>query len=769
MAACSDQFLQEKVNYDNITSEIYNYASGCTSRLSDLYQACNPNIQASRGWQFPSFGYADEQSQMTEEYSGFSMFVNPETDINTLTGTTQAPEYFQGTSAYSMTASPWGVIRNVNDFIEGVQAGTLSDDEKAEYLGQAYFLRAWRYYYLWRYYGGVPIIDNVQAAAESSVVPRSNAGEVLHFILDDLQRAATMLAPKTMNGGWSTSYWGRVTTGTALALRSRVMLMWASPLFNRDNDQTRWERAYSLAKSSLDSINACGYSLAYENNPGVNASGWAQSFLDLSAAQTEGIYVTVYNQNTPDLTPDYQRNNLWEQGARPANTLGNNGKNPSATIVDLFPMSDGRRPSTYTNYTSTEASSISYDAKNPYLNRDPRFYRTFAFPGEYWRFNGDPNTTVQGVFYPYTGDKYILWNYCWYNDAANYNDPTSSSCWYADGLLSSGKGMYVRKFSDDLDVNNTPNYIYNTAGKQVGFRCCETPTAEIRYAEVLLNLAEAAAMTNHISEAREILVRIHRRAGYGTGNYATAEASVPAMNSEASAVATILYERQVEFAYEGRRSEDLRRWLLFDGGTGLAATGAKALTGWGGNTCTWLGFKQIAGQRRENMEFRLQDKYNFTDKNSGTTWEAKYTTAALRDSLDPDPIVCLGGTTTDGKYTYPKGAMTRAERDAYAVDLSESAIKKESLFDQLQKLKSFYDTYLVRKTKKGDAYDSNQNPEYMSWQARYYFYGLTNSAQQNNATLEQTVGWEDYQNGGNNGTFDPLDTSKNNYYYTSEQ
>lgn len=760
MASCSDEFLQEKANFDNTTNEIYNYYSGCNNRLSDLYQACNPNIQATRGWQFPSFAQADEQSQMTEEYSGFSAFIDPMSDIDTQGGTQECPEYFQGTSAYSMAASPWGVIRNINDFLEGVEAGKLSQDEKDEVMGQAYFLRAWRYYYFMRYYGGVPIIDHVQPAAASSVVPRSSAKEVYEFILADLQRASSLLAKKTCSGGWGPSDWGRITSGTALALKSRVSLLWASPLFNRANERSRWEDALKYTEQAIDTLRLCGYELAYEDNPGANANGWAKSFLDLSANQREGIFITVYNTRTPDLVPDYQRNNLWEQQARPANTLGNNGRNPSAKIVDLFPMSDGRRPSTYTDYSTTEASSIVYNQNLPFMNRDPRFYRTFSFPGVYWRFTGDPNTTEFGVCNPYTGDQYILWNYCWYNEAANYDNPLNSSCWYADNLLSSGKGMYVRKFSDDLDVNPSPNYIFNTAGKQVGFRCCQTPIAEIRYAEVLLNQAEALAMLDRTSEARQILVRIRKRAGYGTGNYASAEASVPSMSSQQEAVATILYERQVEFAYEGKRSEDMRRWLLFDGGTGFAAIGATPLTGWNGNTCQWLGFSPVAdGQhRRENLEFRLQDKYNYNDKNVGTTWLSNYTIPALRDSTAPDPIICLGGTTPDGKITYKKGQMTRAERDAYAVDLSESAIKQQPLWEQLDHLKEFYDTYLVRKMKKGDAYDAatGQTPLYATWQARYYFYGLTTSAQQNNPTLEQTVGWKDYQNGNANGTFDPV-------------
>lgn len=733
--SCSDDFLQKKQNYQTQTKEIYNYYSAANARISDLYQACNPNIQATRTYQFPSMGNEDEHSQTTEEYTGFSPFVDPQKNLNTVSGNAQCNDYF--TYAYQR-------MRNVNDAIEGIEGGTLSQEEKDELLGQAYFLRAWCYYYLVRYYGGVPLVKTVQDPVAGSVTPRSSAKACFEFICDDLDRAARMLYKKTVEGRWSTNDYGHVTTAAALALKGRVLNLWASPLFNRDNDAQRWMDAYNFQKEALATIDASGFGLAYEGNPGANGRGWAQAFLDL-ADNREGIYVTRYNTHLPDQAPDYQRNNLWEQQARPGNTLAG-GKEPAASIVDLFPMSDGLRPNSYEGYSKLTASQIPYDAAHPFMNRDPRFYRTFAFPGVYWRFQGDPNTATGETANPYTGDKYILWNYVWYNDAAKYNDPQTSERWGADNLLANTKGMYIRKFSDDLDVNATPNYTYHTSGKAIGFRCCQTSTFEIRYAEVLLNLAEAACMTNNMPEAVGYLQRIRARAGYKAEDGQHSNASFGLQNSlsgdQQACMAAILYERQIEFAYEGKRAEDMRRWLLYDGGTGFAAIGAKALTGWGGNTLTWLGFKSLIGTRRERLEFRLQDEYNYTDGTSGRQWPIKGSTPAEREADNPDPIL--------------KKEMTRAERDAYAVDLSENAIKKQPLAEQLDNLKTFYDKYLVRKTKKGDGYDSNNTQLVMTWQPRYYFFGLTQGNQDANPTLPQTVGWEDSKNGGSNGTFDPL-------------
>lgn len=738
-ASCSDEFLEEKKNFDNTSTEIYDYFSGAEGRLNDLYYWCNPNIQASRLWQFPSMGLEDDHSRSTEEYSGFGCYVDPQVNMNTVTGTTQPPEYFQGTSAYSMSSNAWGRIRNVNDVIAGITNGALSEDEKEELLGQAYFLRAWCYYYLVRYYGGVPIVTEVLDASSESARPRSSTKECLDFICDDLDKAATMLKKRTVDNRWPTSDYGRVTTATALALKGRVLLLWASPLFNRDNDASRWTEAYNFMAEALPTIDASGFGLGHEGEPGVNGSGWAQMFLDLTN-NPEGLYVSLYNRYIPDLTPDYQRNNLWEQQIRPANTLGNTGKTPSAMIIDLFPMKDGKRPVSYNSYSKLETSSYEYDPEHPFLNRDPRFYRTFAFPGEYWRFYGDPNTGTSCN--PYTGDQYILWNYVWYNDPSKYDDPQSGDAYGADNLLDKVHGMYIRKFSDDRDVNNSQNYDYNTEGKSIGFRCCQTSTMEIRYAEVLLNYAEAACMTNHMDLAVAQLKRIRARAGYDSSNNYGLPANLA--GDQAACMSAILYERQIEFAYEGKRFEDMRRWLLFDGGANFANIGAKALTGWGGNTCTWLGVTPFNNQRRENMEFRLKDEYNYKDGKSGITWQVTSAVPSERDASNPDPL--LGGSS-------PK--MTRAERDAYAVDLSET-IKQMPLAEQLENLKTFYNQYLVRKTKKGDSYDSSNSQLRTNFLPRYYILGLTQSAQANNPTLEQTVGWEDYSRGGAPGTFDPL-------------
>ena len=707
-ASCSDSFLEDKKNYDNADDGIYDYVSGCNGRLNDLYSWCLPATgdQTSKS---PSNGNADICGKSTEEYSGFSDFVNPQIALSTMSSTNSVPDYFMNNSG-NIQESVYGRIRNINDFIYYVGKGNISQEDKDVYLGQAYFLRAWCYYNLLKWYGGVPIVKEVQETSESSFTPRSSTKECVMFILEDLQNAADMLAAKTKNGGWKGSDYGRVTTGTALALKGRVLLLWASPLFNRANDMTRWNDAYEAMSTDLADINACGYGL-YDESNNINGSAFANMFLQ-SKQNPEAVFVTLYNNVEGDGL-DNQKNNRWERDIRPANT-GGGGKNASAMLVDMFPMADGKIPASAGTYTKLETSSIAYESNYPFMNRDPRFYRTFAFPGFRWAYNG--NASEKDKNNPSDGKNYVLWNYVWYKNADDVENVESGSSYAADNLGSSKIGVYVRKKSDDADVNGSPlyNYVANDTKGAAPFYSAAS-LIEIRYAEVLLNLAEAACGAGHMDVAVEQLQKIRARAGYTAENNYGLSANI--LTDQAACMSAILYERQIELAYEGKRFDDLRRWMLFDGGAELVA-GAPAswrLTGWGGNTCTWLGFKPLNGQRRENMEFRTADKFG---------------TGAQEYSGDP---------------------LVKAGVERYkGVDF------RQDITQQLTDLKGWYNKNLVRKMKKGDGRDANHIDLYMYFRPNYYFLGLSSGAMNATAGIQQTIGWEDYNNGGANGTFDPL-------------
>lgn len=700
-ASCSDDFLQDKKNYDNVTSELYNSYIGAKGRVDNLYAWCLPDANSNPGARNNSTGLADDQSKCTEEYSGFGVFVDPQSPLTTMSGTNPVPDYFQA-QANSIMTSAWGRIRNINEVIGGIQRGTLSQEEKNELLGQALFLRAWCYYNFVKWYGGVPIIREWLDTTSDSFTPRSSTKDCIEFICEDLDNAAEMLKVAT-TGGWSdASNYGRVTSGTALALKGRVLLLWASPIFNRTNDRQRWQDAFDAISASIPVINSCGYALAYETNPGTNAEGWAKMFSEINQKNSEAIFVSLYNTIASGGVPDYSHNNGWEHGIRPSNTRGGGGKTPSAMIVDLFPMRDGKHPS---------KSSVSYDSNYPFMDRDPRFYRTFAFPGVRWAFDGEPNNAGM---HSQTGKDFELWNYVWYSKDTDRENVESGNNYGPDNLLGNVKGMYVRKRTDDLDVNGSPRYVFNTSN---GFRYSASPYMEIRYAEVLLNYAEAACMIGRTDIAVEQLKRIRHRVGYADGME-----GLDGLSSQNACMAAILYERQVELAFEGKRFDDMRRWMLFDGGA-VAVPGAPSswnLTGWDGNTCAWLGVRPMNGQRRDNMEFRVTVQVN------GGLGGEKYGA----DGSDPDPLANVAR--------------------CAAVDLRNS-----DLTSQLNTLKSWYNNRLERNKKKGDAYTSDKQELFIDFQPRYYLLGFSQGAMSNNVGLPQCIGWDDFNTGGP-GTFDPL-------------
>jgi len=143
-SACSDQFLKDKKNYDQVGAEVYNDYDGANSRLNDLYAWCLPTT-ADMSWKYPSCGLMDAAGQSTEEYAGFSIFTNPENELSSDNSTsTSVPDYFMGTSN-NIQEAVYGRIRNINDFIRGVETSSLTEAQKGTLLGQAYFFRAWCY------------------------------------------------------------------------------------------------------------------------------------------------------------------------------------------------------------------------------------------------------------------------------------------------------------------------------------------------------------------------------------------------------------------------------------------------------------------------------------------------------------------------------------------------------------------------------------------------------------------------------------------------
>lgn len=756
LTSCSDSFLEEKKPYGQFAqSQVYGNYSAAKSRVNALYMNMMPQSNAGGGNgasgvnDYTSVGGADAWQKSTLEYGGLSEWVNPDEIVDYQTVT----DYFY---VINKETSPWGNIRDCNDIIENVAASTeLTEDEKNELLGQAYFFRAYRYWSLVKIYGGVCIIDHVQnpiigdGDGSDKIVPRSSAKDCIRFICDDLQKAADMLPASWENQG---ADFGRITSGAALAMKGLVELYYASPLFNRNDESSRWEQAYQTLQQAIAKLNNGGFGLAFKDNPGVNGSAWGSIFNNYTATDNNGVCeaVLISQFNNHDFVDHYNYNhwNNWEQSIRPQNTNAVGSWQPTSEMVDLFPMADGLKPG---------ESSLPYDKNLFWLNRDPRFYRTFAFPGTEWRFSADAatlNSDGLKTIYPSekyaTGDAYQLWNYTWYDNDNGGKDPsdvtTGTSNGFSPDLLNNrNAGLYIRKKSDDKALGNNALYIFKpTANTPRGFQQSAAPIIFMRYAEVLLNYAEAAANSGHLADAVSALQDIRKRVGYTDAN----NYGLPAMGDRQSATKAVLYERLIELAYEGKAFDTMRRWMLFDGGKGQEALNASwKLNGFGGDTNNWLGLTEtdgttwyLNGQSRHNVvvytDLRAEEKEReeLTDADGNKTY--KYY----------DPLNDKRPADAAGKTDW---ALSLTED--FTCDASGALVNPDAA-GRVQAMRDFYTTYLKRKDVTSDG---NNATAYVEFRPQYYFIGLKQSAQQTNATLLQTIGWHDFSHG-SDGTFDPL-------------
>lgn len=399
----------------------------------------------------------------------------------------------------------YGRIRVINMLMRDVDAGTLPADTKKRLKAHAFFFRAYRYFDLVRLYGGVPIVltalDAVgEQAKRDALLPRNSTSEVFDQIVRDLDSAIAWLPGKyTVN-----SDWGRLTSGAAAAFKGRVLLTYASPQFNPNDDVTRWQKAYDAnlqAKTILDA-----------NNYGLHASYNDMWFQEVN--NPEAVFITGYNTATGD---QVRKSNGYDNSTRPSYLGTGGGSNqPSWQMVKAYPMKDGKMPGDLT-------SAYSYTDQLFYKNRDPRFNATIAYNGATWPINGNSN--------------YRLWTYF----AANKTSEQKASA----------TGFYTRKaISPSISASNA--------------QFSGTDWMEIRYAEVLLNLAESAVGINRLGVADEGyagLIAVRKRAGIeiGDGLY-----GLKSGMSRAELFEAILFERRIEFAFEGKRFWDLRRWKKFE-------------------------------------------------------------------------------------------------------------------------------------------------------------------------------------------------------------
>lgn len=467
-----------------------------------------------------AYGYQfcfDHLGDIAYGYNYYMMFLATYTDRD---GTIQAhwQTFYDG-------------IHRVNTFIRSVKGmrGIITDEQINEYVAEAKFLRAMFYFSLTDLFGGVPYYDestNVNEEFMNLKQPRSSLEEVRAHILEDLDEAIKYLPVEH-----AASEYGRATKGAAYALRGKVHLYdkeWQSAI----NDFE--EIVYNKSKN---------YGYALDDD-------YARVFKLYNGAKSPETVFSI--QNKSGVGTEYGMQIQALMGCRGAYGSCWNNTVPSTQLVDMYEFKDGRPfnwDEIFPGYNAMtpeqrkELLSVEMDGSgtivglreadtakilSAYTCRDPRLMATVIVPYSHYMGNIGRTTNVDLIF---ALD---------HNLAGNANGGTIQN--------NAGWVSYLyRKFVTEGDQGGA---ISNRLHTPFAFPL-------IRFADVLLMLSEAYNEAGQLDKAVTEFNKVRARVGMPGLN--SGPAWMVVSNKEQMAE-RIRKERAVEFAGEGLRFSDLRRW-----------------------------------------------------------------------------------------------------------------------------------------------------------------------------------------------------------------
>jgi hypothetical protein len=419
----------------------------------------------------------------------------------------------------------YGRIRLINQAIVDVNSGSLAQEVKDNIIGQALFMRAYTYFDMVRYHGGVPYLKVPQDRYEDDLyVPRNSTKECFDFIVQDLDEAIAKLPKRILP---TSADYGKIDGNFALAFKAKVLLNMASPQFNPSNpwDNTYWSQAYATNKEAYEGLKAQGFRLV-------------DNYSDIALVERNAETVFAVINSYPNKVA------TWDYGVRPGSeSRGPAFACPTWEYIKEFPMKDGKMFNDATSaYYKTEAQLL----QSYWLNRDPRFEKSIVWNGKTYEVSGKTGKkqyTSLGIAHEL--DDFGI------NPKAGVNSTN----------LDRYSGFFIEK-----------NSILKLTQAEV--QQYDVDYVLMRFAEVMLNYAEAANETGKLEEAKDILIEIRKRAGIEPGvsqNYGISAETRQSMRE------AILSERNIEFCFEGHRFWDLRRLRMLDRLNGTTKHGVEAI------------------------------------------------------------------------------------------------------------------------------------------------------------------------------------------------
>lgn len=424
LVSCNDDFLNVKPT--TLTDEaIWQDASLTEAYIINLYTGIRlTDKEPSKGERYIGFGRGFHWA-MYASVTDEAVYSNDDQTYLVQRGQLSP-------SNYGWMSTVWGRsyrgIREANLALANLDKTPVTDERRERLLAEVRFVRAFRYFDLLKGFGGVPLMgDRVTTLNDdfSDLYDRKSITETVAYIVSELNAIASIL-PDAAGNDWER---GRATRPAAMALKSRVLLYAASPLYTGGaNDAAKWQAAATAAREVMD-LNQFSLVTTLAADPAEN---YRQLFV--SPPTAEDIFFREYTNTSPSMA--------MERMNAPNGFGGWGGNCPMQNLVDDYEMDNG--------LPITDAAS-GYDPQDPYVDRDPRFYATVLYNGAAYRGREVETFLPSG------------------KDSPDGNEPWNTS----------PTGYYLRKFLKESvsleDWNNmgTATWRY------------------FRFAEILLNYAEA--------------------------------------------------------------------------------------------------------------------------------------------------------------------------------------------------------------------------------------------------------------------------------------
>lgn len=429
--------------------------------------------------------------------------------------TLKADGFSSNNHAYapSFWKNNYAAIRAANQFMLHAKPSVVGNADKNgddnrlydRWIAEARVLRAIFHMDLASWFGDIPIVGDdangtpIILEPGSAIPPRTSCAEALKWIADECDKYKDDLPFRYSN---EEENWGRVNGAAAYALKARALVYRASKLNNPDNNTQWWTEAAQacldfFTKNAAQSNPYRLYRTA-DNNPNQN---YYECFVTNPVHNNEYILSrSVWTQNTIELafSPCGFKGSIQSTGRN----------NPTQNFVDAYETINGLPID----------KDPTYSEQNPFANRDPRLEQTIFHHGSVW---GDALKNEQRAVDVTFGT------------GIDYKD-------LHGGTLT---GYYTKKFVSNMSWEEPA----------VFSKACPI----FRYAEVLLNAAEALNEAGRTGDAYQYVNEVRDRAG------------MPAYSgmSQDELRDRIRNERRIELCFEDHRYFDERRWKLFEGQT----------------------------------------------------------------------------------------------------------------------------------------------------------------------------------------------------------